>query len=185
MAAWKDFKPHQRAAAEKAFEAFDLVDGLSGRSPEVERGEERRVGFSDLYAFAHDGARAMDDALRRALGASPVLRDSLDRLLDEAALYHFPRVAAASSGSVEARDGEGFRLRLKRSRAAADQTYVIIEVDDSAGGVPRTLVTRDAEGRYLKVELPEAQGGVIQLLADTESDLVRALGRVETEVFVR
>lgn len=183
MATWKTLTREQKAAAEQLFDALATLDVLT--DADAERASSASVAFSDLYAFATQPGRAMDESMRRALARDSRLREGLERILDKTAVYHFPRVAAASAGAVESRDGEGFTIRLRISRAENTQTYVMIEIADGRDETPNTLIVRGPDGDYGKYPLPAAQDGVIQILADTDSDLVQALRDVDTEVFIR
>ncbi|MBT3307036.1 MAG: hypothetical protein HN377_11210 [Alphaproteobacteria bacterium] len=183
MANWKSLNRTQKAAAEQVFDALTTLDALSAKDETT--AEAKGVGFTELYSFATDPASVMDDNLRRALNDNERLRNDMDQILDKTALYHFPLVAAASSGAVDERDGEGFKIRLRQSRAERSQTYVMIELDETNMARPSTLFVRSAENDYGKYPLPEAQGGVIQLLVESGSDLVKALRDVHTEVFIR
>ena len=181
MGSWKNLNSRQKEAAEAVFDALTTVDALT--APDA--GTQRRVGHADLYAYATHSGRGMDESLRRALAESPMLRRDLERIIDRQSLYHFPRVAAASSGAVTEREGDGFRIRFRESKAAKGQTYVIIEIDEPANGTPRSLFMCGADRHYGKIELPEEQDGVIQLLLDNSSADLKALRDVQTEIFIR
>ena len=182
--AWKTLEPRRKAVAERVFDALSSLDTLTERENAGETAE-RKVGFAELYAFATRSDLPMGEELKRALDESETLRRDLDALLERTAVYHFPRVAAASSGGVESREGEGFSLRIRPSRAATGQSYVIIEMADDAADAPKTLFVCGADQQYGKYPLPDAQNGVIQLLVDSDSALVQALRDVHTEVFIR
>lgn len=183
MATWKTMNAGQKAVAERLFDALSTVDALT--DPEARAEASPGVAFADLYAYATEPDRGMDERLRRALASNARLRADLDRILDNTTLYRFPRVAAASAGEIDQREGEGFTIRLRCSRAAENQTYVIIEIHDAGRETPSTLFICGAGHAYGKFPLPPAQDGVIQLLSETDSDLVKALRDVHTEVFIR
>ena len=183
MGTWKTFTPRQKAVTEKAFEALSTLDALTEWG-EAGGEKPRQIGFSDLFAYVTGPERAMDGELRRALGRDARLGVALDRLLDKVSLYHIPRLAAASSGLVESREGEGFRIRLRPSRSVASQTYVIIELFDPLAEPPKTMFLCTSSNQYGKYPLPAAQDGIIQILAETDSELVKSLGEVDTEVFL-
>ncbi|MBL6928907.1 MAG: hypothetical protein ISR44_07015 [Rhodospirillales bacterium] len=183
MANWKSLNRGQKDAAGQVFDALSTLDALTATDETAT--DAKGVGFSDLYSFATDPVSVMDDALRGALNDNERLRRDMDQILEKTALYHFPLVAAASSGAVEERDGEGFKIKLRQSRAESSQTYVMIELDETNTSQPSTLFVRGSEHFYGKYPLPEAQGGVIQLLVESSSDLVKALRDVHTEVFIR
>jgi len=94
-------------------------------------------------------------------------------------------VAAASTGAIMSRDGEGCRIRFQRSRAEPRQRYVILELDGVEGAPRTTLFACDSENRCLKFPFPDAREGVVQMLLDEESALRRALLDIKTEIFIR
>jgi hypothetical protein len=184
MGTWNGFTPKQKAAAAEMFGALSALDTLNDSLDDA--GERpRRIGFSDLYAYATRADSVMDDTLRRALDENQRLRQDLHCLLGKGAIHHFPRVAAASSGAVENREGDGFRIRLKQSRAVDTQTYVIIELAEGQTDTPTTLFVGNPDKEYVKQALPEAQDRTIQLLVESDSELVAALRDVQMEVFLR
>jgi len=180
---WKSLNAEEKQAVEEAFTALSIFDDL-GNGAKAEDGWGRTFGFRDIYAFA-TGLEAPTNALREALLRDRRLRSDLDYLLDKVSLYRFPKVAAASSGAVEGRTGENYRIRLKVSRAAPEQTYVIIEFDDPTVKVPAALFFRKPDGEYGVHPLPEPKDGAIQILADSGSGLVTAISNVDTEVYLR
>ncbi len=173
-----------RAQAETLFDALLRLDALK-RPPEEPA--SRSVPLSRLYDYATQAARDDDAAVEKALERDPRLAADLRLLLEKTALRHVPRAAAAGSGPVRERHGEGCRVRLQPSRAEPGQLYVIIEVAPPAPAAeaPRTLFVCDAENRCRRYLLPEARDGVVQLLAEAQSDLVRALEDIRSEVYLR
>ena len=180
---WKSLSSADKQAAEEAFSALSIFDDL-GDAAKAKDGRDQTFGFRDIYAFA-TGLEAPTQALREALLRDRRLRSDLDRLLDKVSIYRFPKVAAASSGAVDGRDGENYRIRLKVSRAAPEQTYVIIEFDDPRAKAPAALFFRMPDGEYGVHPLPEPEDGAIQILVDNKSGLVIALRNVDTEVYLR
>ena len=167
-------------AAARAFDEASHLDTLL-RGP----AGPPRIAFGRLYAYATDVEGAADPELTEALDRDPGLRAGLRRLVEKTAILRLPRVAAASAGAILNRDGEGCRIRFQRSRAEPRQTYVIIELEDGQGTPRTTLITCDSEDRCLKFPLPEAREGVVQMLLDEDSELLRALLDIKTEIFIR
>ena len=184
MATWNTFTSKQKAAAEQVFDALSNMDEVTSRRDVFEDGT-RRIGFSDLYAFATGSDSMMDEELERAVENDVQLRDDLDRLLDETALYQSERVAAASTGKVDMREGEGFEIRLHKSRAAPQQIYIIIELKDPEAAPPTAMFLCGSRPLYQKRLLPKMQDGTIQILTNSDSDLVEALRDIKTRVFLR
>lgn len=183
MVTWKSLKPAQRNAAGQVFDALSMLDSLADRTDAEQVAGS--IGFSDIFAFATDPRREMDNTLREALMRNPRLRRDLDRMLANRPVYRFRRVAAASSGQVDSREGDGFSIRLRSSRADPRHTFVTVELAPGADRTPSMLIVCRNGEDYIKHALPEPQDGVIQLLVETDSDLVNALRDIQTEVFIR
>jgi hypothetical protein len=177
---WSSLNQEQQEVAARMFGALDMIDTVtkSVAAP-------RRVGFSDLFAFANDPNREMTPDLSQALRQDSALEADLLHLLDRVAAYHFPRAAAASSGPVAQRDGDLYRIALRPSRAEPSQIYIIIELAD-LDSVPPELIYVCRPGQPCeKHRLPIAHDGAIQILADLGSSLVEALRDGRAEVFLR
>ena len=172
----------KRELAERLFEAIAHTRELT-HTPEDDA-PAPVIAFSRLYAYAVDPA--VDDAeLGRALETDPQLWADFHSLLERTATDYLPRVAAASSGPVLSRDGEGCRIRFEQSRAEPNQTYVIIELADKRGDPPSSLLILDSHNQCHKFVLPQARDGVIQMLVEQSSDLLEGLLDIKTEVFLR
>lgn len=168
--------------AERLFDAVSTFDWLTRSSEPPGR---RKIAPSRLYAYATDARAEVDVELERALDEDAEARAAFRRLLEKTAHGRMPRVAAASSGPILSRDGQGCRIRFERSRAEPNQTYVIIELTDKRAPPPATLFVWDREDRCRRYPLPLAQEGVIQMLVEQESDLLQGLLDIKSEVFLR
>ena len=181
---WETLTQQDRMLAEQAFGVLSTLDGLAA-APDAGEDRERRVGFGDIYAYVNEPGRAMSAPLRRALDRDARRRDDLMRLLAKTAGYRCPRSAAAGTKALESRQGQGFAIRLRPSRAEPSQVYVVIELLDPGAESPRALfIARHPDG-LLKQALPETRGSTVQLLAEVESDLIQALQDPGSEVFLR
>lgn len=174
MTAWRN--PRDKQVAVELFGALCATDLLTQH-----RDAPAPISFGRLYSFATGADSADDPDLRQALRDNPRLCQDLDRLLESTALCRFPRVAAASSGAVESREEKGFRITLHPSRAEAGQVYLLIRLQEPIA--PRTLIVRRGN-TYEKHALPEARDGVIQVLTEEGSPLVRAVRDIGTEIFL-
>jgi hypothetical protein len=184
MTSWSSFTAKQRTVAEQAFDALSLLDALTDHAA-TSQGVTRKFFFSNLYDFVTGFDSTMDADLERALQNDERLRDDLDRLLDNSARYQAENVAAASTGVVNLRQGKGFEVRLHESQAAPQQTYIIIEFADPNATPPTALFLCGAQATYLKKTLPKPQDGIIQILENSDSDMVVALRAIDTQVFFR
>lgn len=183
---WNTMNDRDRENVGRLFDALSNLDSMQDpKDRDLAAGQDRprAVGFADIYAFATGPDTMMSPALSEALAGSARLRADLDALLSRQCVYRFPRAAAASSGALESREGDGFSIRLKPSRADG-QVYVIIQLE--AGEVPpQALVLRDGKGEYQKFDMPDPIGDRVQMLADEDSDLVQALRSVETDIYLQ
>ena len=167
------------AFAENIVEALSVLDALDEPTAVT-----TAVPFSELYAYAIDPGERPRPELLNALATSPRLRADLNRLLGNPAIVHLPQVAAASTGEIKEREGGGCHIEFRASRADADQIYVIISLEKKVTRTPSTLIICDPMGCCVKVALPAAREGRIQLLLDTESDIANSLRDISTEVYI-
>ncbi|MFQ5973053.1 MAG: hypothetical protein ACE5Q3_12035 [Alphaproteobacteria bacterium] len=170
--------------AQKVFEALCTLDTLEER----EEGRERArppITFADLYALVNDAGASPGAESAAALRADPRLAADFRQLLRNVALYHSPRLAAASSGAVSRREGPGFVIEFFPSRAQPSAMFAIIKMDHVNQDVPETLLVTAADGRVMKEVLPRPSGGSIQLLLEAGSELLSALRDPTAEVFLR
>jgi hypothetical protein len=167
------------AFAENIVEALTVLDALEGSAAAAQP-----VPISELYAYATDPERQARPELLDALAANPRLRDDLGRLLSNAAVVHLPQVAAASTGEIKEREGDGCRIEFRASRADSGQVYVIISLEKQAPREPSTLIICDTKGQCVKVALPTARDGRVQLLLDTDSDIAKGLRNISTQVYL-
>ena len=181
---WKTYTQQQRTVAGRAFDSLSTLDEIAAAHRSREAGESRG-GFADVYAYVNEPGRPMSARLSEALKADARLHDDLLRLLAKTASYRCVRSAAAGTKVLESRHGEGFTIRLRPSRAEPSQVYVVIELLDRAAESPKSLFVAEQPDGLLKYALPETRGGTVQILAETESDLIRALRNPGSEVFLR
>ncbi len=179
---WKSLSSRQQSLVRHAATALLDLDRIAADAPDD--GEDRPVTARDLHAWLQTAAStALPPHLRRALTVSPRLRRDFDLLLERTADWHGPRAAAASSGRLDSRDGDGFRLRLAPSRAGG-QVYVLITLAGERRTPPTVLVVRSPDGDCFKWALPPAQAGVIQILADETADGLHLLRDPKSELFL-
>lgn len=202
MTRWRDLSPKQRQAAEAAFAAATVsaavTDAVEPADPEDEaepaaandpdahwQRTNGKVGAHEIYAYATGAAdRAVTARVEAALAQTPGTHEMLWQMLDRVAPYAAPRVAAAASGGIAERQGDGFVLRLRESRAKPEHVYILI-VLESAEAPPVQLFVRRPDGRVLRENLPQPTAETIQVLADSQGELVHALNDPASEVRLR
>jgi hypothetical protein len=180
---WSSLDAKQKDSIAAVFGALNTLDALSEAVAEETQAE--RVGFRDLVAWVKGPPIDLPLDCKRALLANPSLRRDFDRLLSRTAVWRCERAAAASTGQLDTREGEGFRVRLKPSRGAAGQVYLLIEFTREApSSAPQTLVVTGPDGECVRLPLPELQDGTAQILTDEGTDIVRLLRDPKTEILL-
>jgi hypothetical protein len=172
-----------RNISQRLFDILTNLDDLTRVSGEDSR--SGKIAISRLYAYATGSEDSEDPELERELERNPALRADLHRLLEKTAVSYLPKVAAASSGAIQFREGQGCRIRFEASRAEPSQTFVMIELTDWETPAPGHLFVCDAENHCLKYPLPPVRDGAIQILLEQGSDLLDRLLDIDTEVFLR
>lgn len=176
--------PESLIVAERIFLTLSALDHLVDAASEQAENSDR-IGIGELYRHIRDPEASVTPGLLKALEDDVQLRADFARLTAKNALCRFPIAAAASSGGVARREGAGFRITLRKSRADPSQVYIIIDLAARAGAPPTHLFVLGEEVRYCKHRLPSPLDGTIQILAEDGSDIVRALEDHQAEVFLR
>jgi hypothetical protein len=172
--------PSQEAEplATALFAALQVERALTGASS-----ASTVIAPSRLFAYAN-GMIASDPGVDAALAADPRLAATFTAMLDRAAPWRLPRLAAASAGTATVRTGENCRIELRTSAAEPSQVYVIIELAAPESAPSRLFVARAGAG-VVSAELPPARDGTIQLLSGADAPLVAALRDVGAEIYLR
>jgi hypothetical protein len=128
-----------------------------------------RFGVAEIVQFLNDPARSLSPEEQRALFADSRLRADYRRLKAQATTFEMPALAAASSGSVNARRFEGGSISIHPSRVAG-QVYVIVRFSWPANS-PRMMLLESTAGDLLKRALPSAdQQGEVMMVLNESSD---------------
>lgn len=166
--------------AEALFVALDTLDQITRADPSL----ARKVGFNELYAYANDPAHQPSAELLAGLTTNLALRRDFQRLLDKQAIAHLPRLAAASSGDANEREGDGFTLRLRPSKAQDDQVYLLIDAQDRDDS-PRLLFVEEENGPVHRLIIDDFFEGEAQILLNLQDDILKALRNVKSSVILR
>lgn len=180
---WSDLTASEQTLADQVFTALAVADDLMRPRSEP---SPMRLTAGQVHAWALNPELELDDEARVALRNHPRLAELLDGLIRRNPVRMFPRAAAAADGpTLDRRLADGFRIRLVPSRSTRGQTYVIIDLPLGLAqpAVAMFMVRPDAVP--WKFRLPPPMHGQVQLLAESESDLVVGLADPETEIFLR
>lgn len=171
------------AALERAREAYAECEAADVLLRRTER-TGPRVSASQIYAAATTGESSV--FIEGLLAASPSARAFLRRVVSANALFTMPEAIAASTAMPLARHGDGCRIRVERSRAEPDQFFVVVELArQGEAAPPKSLVVCDAEDRCVRFPLPTVRNGIAQLIADSDSVLLRLIGDPTTRVYLQ
>lgn len=170
---------------ERAREIFGEIEDARALLRAVSEGATPAVAASRLHADATGHDAPPDPAVETFLAANPAARTAWRRMIEASARFALPEAMAASSGEPSPRQGEGCRIRFERSRAEPGLFYVIVEVTDEAAEPPKALIVCDLDDRCRQFPLPDMRGGVAQLIADENSDLMRLLGDPKAKAYLR
>jgi hypothetical protein len=126
-------------------------------------------GVAEIVHFLSDPTRSLTPEEQRALFADPRLRADYRRLKAQAATFEMPALAAASSGSVNARRFDGGSIAIHPSRIPG-QLYVIVRFTGTTSS-PRALLLESTTGDLVKRALPSAdQQGDVMMVLDENND---------------
>lgn len=176
-ASWQSRSEIEKARIETAFSARHAADlWLDTAGP----GQAKPAALPILYRAAKDPTAPLPAALVAQLATDTRLKADFDRLLSRIAACRMPRAAAASSGSLDRREAQGFVLRIRPSRADPDQVYLLIDIPDRAE-TPQVLMARD-NGEILRRALGEPQDGMFRLILERSDPLLAAIGDPATEI---
>jgi hypothetical protein len=166
--------PEALAAAEAAFVQVSVASDLMAAMADDQ--DAPTIAYGRLYEYAKAGDPARDPQVAKALGEDRSVWEQFRAIAARIGNFGEAAAAAAASTQLSDRDGMGWRIQLKPSKAKPEQTYLVFEWSDLALPPPRTLYVYGAdESAPLSCELGEAHEGKIQKVLVEDSDLVRAL----------
>lgn len=168
------------AEAQAAFADDMLAGELQSTAPDV----AVSLSAAALYRYARRGIEPDDLWLERLLRDDAAARGLYRRFVSAAATLSLPQAMAASSEEIPSRDVPGCRISATRSQAEPEQFIVVIELRESSGAGPATLVLCDGEQRCRHFALPAARRDIIQLIEQADSDLIGLLADPRTEAFL-
>ena len=170
--------PKDKEAAQSEFRALSQADELMAA-------QGGGVSASRLWAYAQ--GQLTDDVrdVEQALDQNPAMRKTYMDMIRSAALFSFPEAMAASEAdTLPERTDQGCKLSLKPSRAEESQLYLIVELADTSK-TPRALIVSDQEDRTSLLTLPDARNGIIQVIVEKNSDIVRLLRDPKSEAYLK
>ncbi len=170
--------PKDKEAAQAEFRALsqaqDLMDAQGGG-----------IAPSRLWGYAQGNLQGDVNDVERALDQNPAMRKVYRNMLRGAAMFVLPEaMAAADADTLPERTGQGCKLSLKPSRAEESQLYLIVELADTSK-TPKALVVSSEDDRTHQMNLPPSRDGIIQVIVEKNSDIVRLLKDPKSEAYLR
>lgn len=167
--------PEELEFASRLFDASRAYDTIVADAP-----ASRAVGFSELHRYVTEAAFHPRPELLDALANDARARADARALMRNRAVAVIPEAAAAAGeDEIDERMIDGWRILIRRVHANPSQVWVIVEYADRSVDMPRLLFAGDA-----RHPLPESRDGRFQFRLDAESDLVKGLKDVGSEVFL-
>jgi hypothetical protein len=173
-----------RKTARLRFAEYEVHDGLTSDDA-IQDAAAPSMAISRLYTVVANPGAALPADVAAAMLRQPRLRAVYRELLARAATFHIPESMAASTDDLAIRAGDGCRIRFEASRAEPDQIYVIVELDDPSGPPPSGLVFCDVENFCASLELTGWRNGVVQLIVERDSDILRLARDPKSMAFLR
>ena len=179
MVTWSQLEEKHQNAAETLFCALSAAHHLQDAEP-----GEKTISFLELRRFVNHPDKPISQEIIHALLTTPRLQRDMNRLIRERSICYFPRQAAADSGELISREANGFQVHVHPSQVEQTQMFVLIHLAAGKKVVPKTMFILKSGCPPVKRALPPPQDGVIQLLEDAETDVVRALRDLDTEIYL-
>ena len=142
------------------------------------------ISSSRLYAYVTSSS-GVDKELELKVQENENLRHLYWNIVGQMARYRLPEAMAASSEEYPVRHGDSCTIRMEPSRAEPDQIYVIIEITGDVDQAPRSMFVCGEDKTCARFELPELKDGIVQLISDRQSRLIKLLMDPRTEAFLR
>ncbi|MDG2034160.1 MAG: hypothetical protein P8J29_09500, partial [Rhodospirillales bacterium] len=181
MNIWQNCTAKQRDAVFKEYEQRALVDELESNvlTKDAKQGS---LSLGDVYKFVTGRLFIDTSELNARLKYNSLLKDHFSNLLDQMNLYHSPRLAAASSGIMDTREGDDFKLKIMTSLSDPDQIFVTIELYHTKSRNPSNLIVKSSQDNFHTVELQEFESNIYQIIEEAGNSLISALRDPGSEV---
>lgn len=168
--------PSQREF-ENAFIALEAKKGLAAGAI------ERPVLFADVALYIAGHKHSNTHRIEAAIRADLRVRKLFKLLLEEQRRSFTPRQALAmGTEEISDRSCRGFELKLRASRAATEQVYVVLEIwselqkdDDSAA-----VLLLERENVFCRLVFPAIQDGRTQTILPSASKTLAMLRDANT-----
>jgi hypothetical protein len=177
----------QLEEARQRFAEYEAQDGLTSTAA-TEEIEAPHIPISRLYAVAARPKATIPADLASAMLRQPRLRQIYREFLARGASYYVPEAMAASTEDLPDRNTKGCRVRFEGSRAEPNQVYVIVELDDpfpEPEDAPSALVFCDPENFTACLELTGWRNGVVQLIVEQSSEILRLARDPRSTAYLR
>ncbi len=145
---------------------------------------ESSISLSDIYNYIKT-APGFDENIEKHVRSNINLWRIYKKIISETAICHLPEAMAASTVEFPfVRHGDDWTVTIELARAEPNQVYVILEISKSINQTPKSIFFFKGDETHPRWELPEVNDGVIQLISDRHSDLVKLLMDPKSEAYL-
>lgn len=162
------------------FITLDAANSLVSKA--VEQESSKKPALSRLHDYATGKLPFPNQGIESALAGSPGLRAAYRRIVMSSATHNFEVARAASEGDLATRRTHGATISFSQSSAHKDRIYIVIELTAKTDAPPRTMTVFDENNQAVRLELPNIQENIIQVLVKRTSEIIRALENIKTSV---
>jgi len=143
------------------------------------------LSLSEIYNYIKT-ASIPDENIEKTIRSNINLWKFYKRAISETAIIRMPEAMAASSQELPfTRHGKDWTLTIELSRAEPQQVYIIFKLLKNINPAPSSIFFFKNDQTPPRWELPEMHEGVIQIISDRNSDLVKLLMDPKTEAYLR
>ena len=154
---------------EQAFVVASALQGVRQYRP------SSRISFAHLMCYLEGAESVNRDEIELALGSHLPLRRMFNDLLAKRAVATLAREARADDGSaIQTRQGEGFSVLFRESKASPDQVFVILKLatDHTVPHGRELLLVAQCDEATISLKFPVPDDDRSQLiLLDTDDRL--------------
>lgn len=165
-------------------QAFVLLRAESGYLSEW---RPSAVTASHILNYARGAFLANQAQVEHAIANDLRWRQLYSKALKTGRFSYAPKVAAASDGQLSERQGDGYSLRWRSSRAEAGQVYLMLSVDaeqEYEGGSELVLHVL-TEHQAARCSFPALHDGRSQVVIESQDLLLALLTNKDAELFLR
>jgi hypothetical protein len=170
-------------------QAFVALQGRRGLTQEAAQRQQvlKPVTFAEILHYVLGKTDIDIERVAKAINSQLNCRRTYQQLLTQNQVAYAPKAACAQEDElIDLRNGEGFKLKLRSSRARPEQVYVVLEVFYpqqfiAAKPVIMHIVTEQMQQR---LNFPPLVDGQSQFILQVEDQRLVALRDINAELYL-